>query len=53
MPLSDKAAGIWQMARAVFPYALAMALFALGLYAVLHLLADVKLADVIAQATAR
>ena len=49
MPLSDKAAGIWQTARAVFPYALAMALFALGLYAVLHLLADVKLADVIAQ----
>ena len=49
MPLSDKAAGIWQMARAAFPYALAMGLFALGLYAVLHLLADVKLSDVIAQ----
>jgi hypothetical protein len=49
MPLSDKAAGIWQTARAVFPYALTMALFALGLYAVLHLLGDVKLADVIAQ----
>ena len=49
MPLPDKAAGTWQMARAIFPYALTMALFALGLYAVLHLLADVKLADVIAQ----
>ena len=49
MPLSDKAAGIWQMGRAVFPYALAIALFTLGLYAVLHLLADVKLSDVIAQ----
>ncbi|MCA3527170.1 MAG: lysylphosphatidylglycerol synthetase family protein, partial [Rhodobacter sp.] len=49
MPLSDRAAGIWQTVRAVFPYALAMALFALGLYAVLNLLAEVKLADVIAQ----
>ncbi len=49
MSLSDKAAGIWQTARAVFPYALAVALFALGLYAVLRLMADVKLADVIAQ----
>ena len=49
MPLSDKAAGIWQMGRAVFPFALAIALFTLGLYAVLHLLADVKLSDVIAQ----
>jgi phosphatidylglycerol lysyltransferase len=49
MPLPDKAAGTWQMARAIFPYALTMALFALGLYAVLHLLADVKLSDVIAQ----
>ena len=49
MPLSDKAAGIWQMGRAVFPFALAIALFTMGLYAVLHLLADVKLSDVIAQ----
>lgn len=49
MALSEKAAGIWQTARAVFPYALAMALFALGLLAVSKLLADVKLADVIAQ----
>lgn len=49
MPLSDRAAGIWQTVRAVFPYVLAIALFALGLYAVLNLLAEVKLADVIAQ----
>ena len=37
------------MARAAFPYVLAVALFGLGLYAVSRLLADVDLADVLAQ----
>ncbi len=37
------------MARTAFPYALAVALFAFGLYAVSRLLAEVDLADVLAQ----
>ena len=49
MPLSDKASGLWQTARAVFPYALAAALFGFGLYAVSRLLADVNLHDVLGQ----
>ncbi|PZR00135.1 MAG: bifunctional lysylphosphatidylglycerol flippase/synthetase MprF [Cereibacter sphaeroides] len=49
MPLSEKAAGIWQTLRAAFPYALAVALFGFGLYAVSRLLADVKLSDVMVQ----
>ncbi len=49
MPISEKAAGVLQMARAAFPYVLAVALFGLGLYAVSRLLADVDLADVLAQ----
>ena len=49
MRLREQLTGIWQMARSVFPIALAMALFALGLYAVSRLLADVKLSDVLAQ----
>ncbi len=49
MPLSDKAATLLQTLRAAFPYILAVALFGFGLYAVSHLLADVSLAEVLAQ----
>ncbi len=52
MPLPEKASGLWHLARAAFPYVLAIGLFGFGLYAVSRLLADVDLSDVLAQVRA-